>query len=201
MHAWLKADLQAANANRTAAPWMVVHGHRPMYCSCDADCDAGAYLLRDGILGLYGMEALFYEYGVDLYIAGHEHNYERMYDVAPHFNLLHPWLSGVSTQTTTDMPATTHIVTGAAGNHENHEHFERAIPSRTALRLDEYGYSRMFVYNATHLQWQFVVTDGSQSPPVYDVIGDDVMLVQHHHGSFSARQKAAAKVVEAGERM
>jgi hypothetical protein len=172
-----------------------------------------------------------------------------MYDVAPHFNLLHPWLSGVSTQTTTDMPATTHIVTGAAGSaphraaprstaphraapasrvyaahtgtslvsglnvlgrcscarvgadHENHEHFERAIPSRTALRLDEYGYSRMFVYNATHLQWQFVVTDGSQSPPVYDVIGDDVMLVQHHHGSFSARQKAAAKVVEAGERM
>ena len=26
-----------------------------------------------------GLEPLFQKYGVDLYIAGHEHNYERMY--------------------------------------------------------------------------------------------------------------------------
>jgi len=87
-------------------------------------------------------------------------------------------------------------------DHENHEHFERSMPSRTAIRLDEYGYSRMYVYNATHLRWQFIVTDGSHSPPEYDTIGDDVMLVQHHHGSFSARQTSALpKVVEASERM
>lgn len=54
-------------------------------------------------------------YGVDLYLCGHEHNYERMYDIAPDFNILSPWTSGKTTQSTVDMPATTYIVTGAAG--------------------------------------------------------------------------------------
>jgi hypothetical protein len=29
---WLEMDLQNANANRTEAPWIIVLGHRPMYC-------------------------------------------------------------------------------------------------------------------------------------------------------------------------
>ena len=181
MLAWLDADLAAAQANRTLAPWIIVHGHRPCYCSCDGDCDAGATTVR------LGLEPLFFKYGVDFFIVGHEHNYERMYDVAPKENAKDPWLSGVSTQSTTDMPATTYIVVGSAGNQENHEPFTRDPPPRTALALNEYGYGRMLVHNASHLQWQFVVTDGSQSPPKYDVIGDEVMYVQHKHGPFADR--------------
>ena len=30
MWAWLEADLKQAQANRTAAPWIVVNGHRPL---------------------------------------------------------------------------------------------------------------------------------------------------------------------------
>ena len=30
---------------------------------------------------MYGLEEVFYKYGVDFYICGHEHNYERMYDI------------------------------------------------------------------------------------------------------------------------
>ena len=32
---WLVADLEAANrrANRSKRPWIVLLGHRPMYCS------------------------------------------------------------------------------------------------------------------------------------------------------------------------
>merc|ERR1719331_2673571 len=37
---WLKADLAKANANRANVPWIAVHGHRSIYCSCDGDCDA-----------------------------------------------------------------------------------------------------------------------------------------------------------------
>lgn len=113
-----------------------------------------------------------------------------MFDVAPQRNLKTPWLSGVTTQSTAEMPATTYIVVGSAGNHENHEPFTREPPPRTAIALDEYGYARMIVHNASHLQWQFVVTDGSQTPPKYDVLGDEVMLVQHHHGPFASRPAA-----------
>ena len=30
MWAWLEADLKQAQANRTAEPWIVVNGHRPL---------------------------------------------------------------------------------------------------------------------------------------------------------------------------
>ena len=36
MYRWLEDDLRAANQNREAVPWIVVHAHRPMYC-VDAD--------------------------------------------------------------------------------------------------------------------------------------------------------------------
>ena len=76
MWEWVAADLAAANVNRAAVPWIVVHGHRPLYCSCDGDCDYAATTVRDGIGGEYGMETLFYNFGVDLYLCGHEHDYE-----------------------------------------------------------------------------------------------------------------------------
>ena len=41
-HAWLERDLAAADANRAAVPWVVVMGHRPMYCvatGADGKCD------------------------------------------------------------------------------------------------------------------------------------------------------------------
>jgi hypothetical protein len=49
---------------------VIVHGHRSLYCSCDHDCDLGAVVLRDGIGGLYGLEKLFFEQGVDLFVNG-----------------------------------------------------------------------------------------------------------------------------------
>ncbi|KAK2120902.1 hypothetical protein P7K49_002288 [Saguinus oedipus] len=35
---WLESDLQKANRNRAAWPWVITMGHRPMYCS-NADMD------------------------------------------------------------------------------------------------------------------------------------------------------------------
>ena len=76
---WLNADLAQANANRSEAPWIVVHAHRSIYCSCDGDCDGAATTFRAGIelengTYVYGTEQLLYEHGVDLFINGHEHN-------------------------------------------------------------------------------------------------------------------------------
>jgi hypothetical protein len=38
--AWLEADLKRAAANRDMVPWLILVGHRPMYCTDDAEKDA-----------------------------------------------------------------------------------------------------------------------------------------------------------------
>lgn len=59
---WLAADL--AKVNRTATPWIIINGHRPMYSSQVSSYQAH---LRNAFQGL------FLKYGIDLYIAGHIH--------------------------------------------------------------------------------------------------------------------------------
>ena len=73
---WIQQDLIAANKNRDQRPWIVVHGHESLYCSCDEDCDATAAAIRAGPFGnsTYGLEQLLFDQGVDLWLNGHEHN-------------------------------------------------------------------------------------------------------------------------------
>ncbi|CAJ1384848.1 unnamed protein product [Effrenium voratum] len=187
-YVWLEHDLAAVNRSET--PWLIVHGHRPLYCSCDTDCDADATIIRMGIsypdgTFKHGLEELFYKYGVDLYLAGHEHDYERMFDVSPRYDPATPWLSGVTTQSTVDPPATTYIITGSAGNVEDHEPFTRPAPSRSAKRLNTYGWSRMTVHNASHLLWQQLQTDSGAPPDTWGQVVDEVWVVQRHHGPFN----------------
>lgn len=47
--------------------------HRPCYCSPnddDDDCHSATSIVRDGIFGQYGVEALLYKYGVDMFFGG-----------------------------------------------------------------------------------------------------------------------------------
>lgn len=200
---WLEKDLAAVNRSKT--PWVVVHGHRPLYCSCDEDCDAPATTNRMGLqlpdgTFKYGLEQLFYQHGVDFYIAGHEHDYERMYDVAPGYDAATPWLSGATTRSTVDPPATTYIVTGSAGNIEDHESFSRPAPSRSAKRLNTYGWSKMTVYNASHILWQQIQTDTAAPSSTWGQVMDEAWIVQQHHGPFAdhPRRSEIEKVGLAG---
>eukprot|EP01065_Artemidia_motanka_P042874 TRINITY_DN581_c0_g3_i1.p1 TRINITY_DN581_c0_g3~~TRINITY_DN581_c0_g3_i1.p1 ORF type:complete len:552 (+),score=214.86 TRINITY_DN581_c0_g3_i1:78-1733(+) len=171
---WLKADLEAANKNRANVPWIVVHGHRSVYCSCDKDCDAQAVKIRKDV------EDLFFDNGVDFFVNGHEHNYERSW----------PVYQNKSDQSNVEPKATIYIVTGAAGCKELHEPFTRPQPPRTAFRSNTFGYSRMIVHNSSHVRWQQVQTDPTLFPgSVYGRVIDDTWVVQHNHGPFS---KAAA---------
>lgn len=74
---WLEQDLKRANAMRQERPWLVVMGHRPLYCTPrnDKDCSWKADILRHGLLSAdnttrttLGMEELFIKYKVDLYL-------------------------------------------------------------------------------------------------------------------------------------
>ena len=64
--AWLEADLAAADANRAERPWVVLFGHRPMYCSTRLfmDCTRRNSLVRVGVplIHAFGMERLLQLY-------------------------------------------------------------------------------------------------------------------------------------------
>ncbi|TYZ65189.1 hypothetical protein PybrP1_000540 [[Pythium] brassicae (nom. inval.)] len=178
---WLRDDLARANANRAQQPWIIVLGHRPMYCTSDsANCGKKAAFLRERL------EDLFFEHGVDLYICGHQHNYERAFDV----------YKSQTKRRTTNMRAPTHILTGASGQYilsVMRKSFELPAADWDAFRNSIFGYSRLQVHNATHLHWQQVESDPENpaAQGLYGKVVDDVWLVQEHHGSFRDGATAA----------
>ena len=87
---WLKQDLETANRARSSQPWIIVQGHRPLYCTnwynattgCGPEQEQsrhGSY--RPGAGNSFAVEPLFYKYGVDLWIGGHVHDYTRYWPV------------------------------------------------------------------------------------------------------------------------
>ena len=104
---WIESDLKKASQNREQVPWIVVIGHRPLYCSSIAvidRCDKEAPVYRDDI------EWLLQMYRTDVYICGHNHQYERSYPV---------YNNTVTSHEYTNPQAPVHIVNGAAGDLEH----------------------------------------------------------------------------------
>jgi acid phosphatase type 7 len=73
---WLKQDLAANKQD-----WTVVINHFPMYCDGNYNSDDNAPLadLRELLVPLAE------EHGVDLFIAGHDHTYQRSYLIDGHY--------------------------------------------------------------------------------------------------------------------
>jgi len=175
---WVEQDL--ARVDRTATPWVVVFGHRPMYCtnSDRDDCTKFETRTRIGLplLHWWGLEDLLMKYGVDLAIWAHEHSYERIYPinnrtVVPSPDPSLPYV---------DPRAPVHITTGSAGCREHHDGFlPDPPPAWSAFRSSKYGYTRMKVANATHLYLEQVDVETAGQPVI-----DAVWLVQHNHGAF-----------------
>jgi len=68
---WLRADLEAADANRAEVPWIVtVHHHSPYSSSAHGEDS-------DVLRGRKFFGPIYDEHHVDLVLAGHDHNYER----------------------------------------------------------------------------------------------------------------------------
>jgi len=150
---WLQQDLKEANKpdNRRDRPWIVLFGHRPMYCTNDDhdDCRNHNTKTRVGLPAFgnntwFGMEELLKEHGVDVAVWAHEHSFERFY---PMFNYTYynegdPYVNP---------KAPVHITTGSAGCREFITGFVKSPPAYSARRVAEYGYSRFTVFNHTHL--------------------------------------------------
>ncbi|KAL5467041.1 hypothetical protein EMCRGX_G031208 [Ephydatia muelleri] len=172
-YTWLEQDLKDANTpeNRTARPWIIAYGHRPMYCSTvgNDDCTSPQSLVRAGL------ETLFYSYGVDVIFEGHEHAYERMWPV---------YNETVTADSYDNPKAPVHIISGFAGcNEEYGECFVPMLGARgpwSALRFWLpllHGYGRLQVVNGTHLHWEQVIA-GDMS------LLDEIWITQDNHGPF-----------------
>jgi len=153
---WLRKDLDAAQNNRKNIPWIVVIGHRPWYASADGHmCEACRT----------AFEPLFQRYGVDIYFAGHIHNYERLWPLKS---------DGTPSQKNYVEPtAPVYIVNGCAGNIENHSQGD-FDPSISAFLNDkDYGFGKLSLANSSALNWQwFRATDGAMA--------DQVTIIKHH---------------------
>ena len=73
---WLKEDLAANKQN-----WTVVINHFPVYCDGNYNSDDNAPLEKLRSL----LVPLAEEYGVDLFVAGHDHTYQRSYLLDGHY--------------------------------------------------------------------------------------------------------------------
>lgn len=175
-------------------PWIIVHGHRSIYCSCDGDCDGPASTVKVGVKQSdgtykYGMEDVLFKHGVDFFINGHEHDYERSW----------PVYQGKSDQSNVDPKGTIYVVTGAAGSSELHEPFTREQPEWSAYRSNTFGYSKMHIHNKTHLHWQQVQTDPTLfGPALYGRVIDDAWIIQHNHGPFDKLDAPSGKCPDGG---
>lgn len=144
---WLTNDIR-----KSTARWKIVFGHRPMYCTHDKDdyagvCDDEPRQLRGSI------ETLLKDNDVDFYLAGHLHNYERLWPVYNNKTVQKNYI---------DSSAPINIISGAAGCQEEKDIFKNENNDWSAYRSNRYGFGIMTVYNNTHIHWkQVLAKDGS----------------------------------------
>ncbi|XP_061385995.1 acid phosphatase type 7-like [Musca vetustissima] len=178
---WLENDLKEANKpeNRAKRPWVITYGHRPMYCSDDKEYDCNENLetyIRQGlpIVKMFGLEDMFYKYGVDVEFFAHEHFYTRLWPIYD-FKVY----NGSAQNPYTNAKAPIQIITGSAGCNENREPFSKELPEWNAFHSNDYGYTRMKAYNATHLYFEQVSDDKDG-----DII-DSFWIIKDKHGSYT----------------
>lgn len=68
---WLKADLDKASKDRAAHPFIVFYHHRSVYSTSNHATDGDVIKMRQTIVPIMD------QYGVDLVLGGHDHDYER----------------------------------------------------------------------------------------------------------------------------
>lgn len=178
---WLKEDLRHASspAERALRPWIIVYGHRPMYCSSrdNDDCTKRSNLLRVGFpfTGAYALEKLFYDFGVDLELYAHEHQYERF---LPLYN--YRVYNGTDS---VDDPylnprAPVHIISGAAGNDEDLDPFQGKAVEGSIRQISAYGYTVMSA-SRCRLEFKHVSSDVDQQQVL-----DSFAITKTRHTSF-----------------
>eukprot|EP00756_Hemistasia_phaeocysticola_P020715 Hpha_TRINITY_DN15735_c0_g1::TRINITY_DN15735_c0_g1_i1::g.41931::m.41931 len=135
--AWLEADLARAQAD-PKVEFVVVLGHRPWYSTKGTDWPllAPSHVKK-------AFEPLFFKYGVDLYLCGHKHFYERVeaaYEGKANAN------------------GTAQIINGAAGNNEGVDKGKGNGGLVVASNYQTQGYGEL-AYSNRSLTWRYVLSN------------------------------------------
>jgi hypothetical protein len=160
---WLEADLKQASQERDIRPWILVAGHRPIYTILE--CDSNGQPIDSSANLQTAVEDLFYEYGVDIYLAGHKHEYERQF---PIYNSTYE-----ATYTNPTFPV--HLIDGSAGNIERLSDYSGAQNPGWHVYGDnqKYGLSLLTVHNRTTVSWRHFGSADQQ-------VMDEFVLTKEH---------------------
>ncbi|KAL7783600.1 Metallo-dependent phosphatase [Trichoderma ceciliae] len=159
---WLKKDLESVDRCKT--PWVVAMSHRPFYSS-----QVSSY--QKTIRAAF--EDLLLENGVDLYLSGHIHWYERLLPLGSNGTIDDTSVINNNTYWTNPGISMAHIINGAAGNIESHGTLgsDPLLDITTFLDQTNYGFGGLTVHNATALSWSYIRgSDGTK--------GDELTLLK-----------------------
>ncbi|KAJ8719862.1 hypothetical protein PYW08_012037 [Mythimna loreyi] len=175
---WLREDLEKANLpeNRSKRPWIVLFGHRPMYCNDRFDVDCQQEYSRIGLHGMWAIEPLLKEYGVDLVIWAHDHLYERSFPL--YDNKVY---NGSTEHPYVNPGAPVHIITGSAGCKEGHAHFKKHPAAWSAFRSSDYGYTRLVAHNKTHIYMEQINVEQKGQ------VIDSLWLIKNKHQPYDIK--------------
>ncbi|KAF3399763.1 Acid phosphatase [Penicillium rolfsii] len=160
---WLKKDLESVNRKKT--PWVIAMSHRPMYSSAYS-----SYQLHVR----QAFEELMLENGVDAYISGHIHWYERLFPLGVNGTIDTASIVNNNTYHTNAGKSMTHLINGAAGNLESHSEFSTGQSQQNitaVLNNVDYGFSKLTVVNSTALKWEYIRGEDGK-------VGDSLMLLK-----------------------
>lgn len=128
--------------------------HRPMYSSQVSGYQMN---LRSAF------ENMFIAAGVDVYLAGHIHWYERMWPMSANLSIDTSSIIDRNTYQTNTGVSMKHLVNGMAGNIESHSTLgsHPVLDITNTLNMKDFGFSTLTVHNASTLSWAFIKGDGS----------------------------------------
>jgi hypothetical protein len=134
---WLLQDL--AKVDRRKRPWIVAYGHKHMWMDSQ---------------NFRPLENMLNDAGVNVYLAGHQHNLQRYF---PMDELVPDMSCVVDGYKYVDCQNMTSIIVGSAGNREG-LYTSNAGGSRLAVFKQLYGYGVFEAVNQTHLHWVWTAT-------------------------------------------
>jgi len=179
---WLENDLIKANGNREAVPWIVMMGHKGWYMD-----EWGEVQHPDQIATNFtGFDYLGCKYGVDLYMTGHVHIYQRFLPVLGPDNLkfMQPPRDvdracvSEDGHTYTNPKYMPTVVVASPGDQEITPRIVcPGLDVASKLFWDDsqirctaaYGYGHLQAVNHTHLYWEFVQTGKADNVTASDI--------------------------------
>lgn len=121
--------------------------HKPLYCSTDdyRDCQVNCHKIATAV------EQILKDASVDLFLAGHLHNYERTWPV---------FQGNVAAKSYNNPTAPVHIVIGMAGGDEGlTDRWETSTPPWRATKAAKLGYAMLDFQSASTMHFEYILSE------------------------------------------